>query len=92
MGLKGLVVGTIHSTKGLEFDSVIIPYCTDNNLIDNKRILALDSEKEVISEVSKLLYVAVTRGKKRLIITYTGDIVSVFPKNSKLYKSVNGAV
>ncbi|MBE6069355.1 MAG: DNA helicase [Clostridium lundense] len=90
--LKGIFVGTYYSTKGLEFDSVIIPYCTDSHLIDNGRALALDSEQEVNSEVSKLLYVAVTRAKKRLLITYTNEVVRVFPKNKNLYKSVKGGI
>lgn len=89
--LKGIFVGTYHSTKGLEFDSVIIPYCVDSHLIDNNRALALESEEELSIEVSKLLYVAITRAKEELIITYTGNIVRVFPKkDDSLYTSLRG--
>jgi len=51
---------TIHSAKGLEFDNV---------LLSLKRFKATDEEK-------RLLYVAVTRAKERLIVTY--------PQNSAL--------
>ena len=51
---------TIHSAKGLEFDNVILSL---------KRFKSTDEEK-------RLLYVAVTRAKERLIVTY--------PQNSSL--------
>lgn len=83
--LKGIFIGTYHACKGLEFDNVILPYCTDEDIIEEKRKLALDSERDVDIEISKLIYVGITRARKNLTITYTNKIVSVFPKNKGLY-------
>lgn len=92
--LKGIFVGTYFAIKGLEFDSIIISHCNDDYFIDDSRILALESEEEVDVEVAKLLYVAMTRAKKTLVITHTDDIVRFFPKDNGLYtnsiKGVNG--
>ncbi|MBD3216276.1 MAG: AAA family ATPase [Candidatus Lokiarchaeota archaeon] len=49
----GLLVGTLHGTKGLEFDTIIIP-----------EIDTYKSDKE-----RQLLYVGVTRSKERLILS-----------------------
>lgn len=94
---------TIHSSKGLEFDTVILPKLDKKNQTDQKRLLlwmerplknnsaALllapihatgeesDSIYEFIQrqhkikadhETDRLLYVAATRAKKRLFLTY----------------------
>ena len=86
---NGIMVGTYQAFKGMEFDSVIIPYCTDAHLILEKRISALDSLEEVDSEVARLLYVALTRAKKNLLITYSGALTRVFPENNNLFHSKN---
>lgn len=86
---NGILVGTYQAFKGMEFDSVIIPYCTDAHLILEKRLSALDSLEEVDSEVARLLYVALTRAKKNLLITYSGALTRVFPENNNLFHSRN---
>ncbi|WP_280166633.1 3'-5' exonuclease [Priestia aryabhattai] len=79
-------VGTLHSAKGLEFDIVIIPFCNNETLPSSKRILSLDSEDEAKSEEIKLLYVGVTRAKRGLIITFTGEATELLPPNNDLYQ------
>lgn len=81
-------VGTYHSAKGLEFDAVILPYCSDTKLPDKSRILALDSEEDAMSDEGRLLYVAVTRAKTRLIIMYSGNPTQLLPVNPALYQQV----
>lgn len=50
---SGLLIGTLHGTKGLEFDTIIIP-----------EINSYESEKD-----RQLLYVGMTRSKRKLILS-----------------------
>jgi len=50
---SALLIGTLHGTKGLEFDTIIIP--------------ELDSYKS--NSDLQLLYVGITRSRKKLILT-----------------------
>lgn len=52
----GLLIGTLHGTKGLEADTIIIPEL-DMYKSDNDR---------------QLIYVGMTRARKRLILSYCG--------------------
>ncbi len=60
-----LTVSTIHSAKGLEWHSVIIPHALDG-LIPSVRSL---SNIEEIEEERRLFYVACSRAKQDLLIT-----------------------
>lgn len=82
----GISVGTYHSAKGLEFDSVIVPYCSTDRVPDQDKIIALEDRDEALSEDAKLIYVAVTRARRRLIITYTGEPTELIPTNDSLYE------
>ena len=64
IGDEKVLVATVHKAKGLEFDTVIIPECVNG-------IYPWLSSKmnEEVQEDSRLLYVAMTRAKKKLIIT-----------------------
>lgn len=62
---KPLTVSTIHSAKGLEWYSVIIPHALDG-LIPSARAL---NNIEEIEEERRLFYVACSRAKQDLIIT-----------------------
>lgn len=62
---KPLVLSTIHSSKGLEWDSVFLIGLVDGVLPSS---FALDDEEE-IEEESRLLYVAVTRAKNKLFLS-----------------------
>ena len=62
---KPLVLSTIHSAKGLEWDTVFVVGLADGVL---PVTFALDSEDE-IEEEQRLFYVAVTRAKNRLSLT-----------------------
>lgn len=56
----GIVITTAHLAKGLEFDKVIVPFC---------------SEKNYQTEPDKqMLYVACTRAMHKLFLTYTDKL------------------
>jgi len=58
------VILTMHASKGLEFDTVIIPMLNEG-IIPNRRIVTNDD----MEEERRLLYVAMTRAKHNLYIT-----------------------
>lgn len=62
-------VTTVHAAKGLEFDTVFIPGFEDG-LFPHQRALNEDGAKGV-EEERRLAYVAITRAKRRLIMSYT---------------------
>jgi DNA helicase II / ATP-dependent DNA helicase PcrA len=66
LGNEKIIIATIHKAKGLEFENVIIPGCTDGNF---PSYFSTMDGKEAIIEDARLLYVAMTRTKKRLLIT-----------------------
>ncbi|NOU83896.1 AAA family ATPase [Paenibacillus sp. LMG 31459] len=82
----GVSVGTYHSAKGLEFDTVILPFCTANRLPSPERVTALDNFEEALNEEVKLLYVGVTRAKSELYISYTGEVTVLLPTDPELYQ------
>lgn len=53
-----MVITTAHLAKGLEFDWVIVPHCTEKNF---------KTEPD-----RQMLYVACTRAMHQLFLTYTG--------------------
>ncbi|MDX1590853.1 MAG: ATP-dependent helicase [Balneolaceae bacterium] len=61
-----LVLSTIHSAKGLEWRNVFIIQCLDGILPSG---YAIDDPEQMDEEV-RLMYVAVTRAKENLFITY----------------------
>lgn len=86
----GISVGTYHSAKGLEFDTVLLPYCSKGRLPDPERVIALEDEEETISEEAKLIYVAVTRARRRLVLTFTGALTEIVPRDRSLYHISEG--
>lgn len=57
---SGIVITTAHLAKGLEFDQVIVPFCTQKNY-------STEPDRQ-------MLYVACTRAMHRLTLTYTGEL------------------
>ncbi|MBC6480417.1 MAG: AAA family ATPase [Hormoscilla sp. GM7CHS1pb] len=83
----GIRYGTYHAAKGLEFDVVILPFCSGDRLPDPETVAAFGENEAMVRE-GRLLYVGVTRAKTRLIITYNGDVTSLLPPNWELYQRV----
>jgi DNA helicase-2/ATP-dependent DNA helicase PcrA len=65
-----LILSTIHSAKGLEFNSVFLIWALDGRFPSIYAANSLDS----MEEERRLMYVATTRPKDRLIITYPTNI------------------
>jgi superfamily I DNA/RNA helicase len=82
---KTVYLTTFHSAKGLEFDNVFIPYLTSDKLPDTDVVANAVSENEAYADEIKLLYVAVTRSKYGLYMTYSGTLSPLFPADSDGY-------
>jgi DNA helicase II / ATP-dependent DNA helicase PcrA len=69
---KPLTISTIHSAKGLEWYSVIIPHALDG-LIPSVRAM---NNIEELEEERRLFYVACSRAKQDLLITMPSNVAS----------------
>jgi superfamily I DNA/RNA helicase len=78
-----LTLATIHSIKGLEAELVFVVGCTPNNfpckssdhpIIENLKMYEYDREEEE----RRLFYVAISRARNKLYLTYTGKRCSYF--------------
>ncbi|MCK9595109.1 MAG: AAA family ATPase [Candidatus Omnitrophica bacterium] len=81
----GVRYGTYNSAKGLEFDKVIIPFLSEDNLPDSGNVATYGSD----AYDGKRLYVAVTRAKKELALIYSGEKTRLLPPDATLYKEVS---
>ncbi|KMO96550.1 3'-5' exonuclease [Streptomyces roseus] len=83
----GVYCTTYHSAKGLEFDTVLMPFCSEDTvpLPEVVKALGLDDADE---RESKLLYVGITRAKSDLVITYSGTKTRLLPEGDGLYAEV----
>lgn len=80
----GLFYGTYHSAKGLEFDTVLLPFLSSDHLPHPPDVASF-GEADAATQDSKLLYVGVTRAKSNLILTYAGDQTRLLPSDDELY-------
>lgn len=69
---ESVTLSTVHSAKGLEWDCVILPGMCDKYFPNPKSLEAVDPEarKDALNTSKKLMFVAVTRTKNRLWVTY----------------------
>ncbi len=65
-----LTLSTIHSAKGLEWHTVFVMYLVDGRF----PVTAANEDFESMEEERRLLYVACTRAKQRLYLTYPINI------------------
>ncbi len=65
-----LTLSTIHSAKGLEWNSVIITNCLDGRFPS----VHSTNDPDDLEEERRLMYVASTRAKDHLIITYPTNL------------------
>jgi len=65
---EAVSIMTIHSSKGLEFNTVFIPGC-ENGIIPFNLFNKLDMK--AMAEEERLFYVGVTRTRKNLFLTYS---------------------
>ncbi|MDD9379518.1 3'-5' exonuclease [Streptomyces sp. ZAF1911] len=83
----GVYYTTYHSAKGLEFDTVIMPFCSENTVPFPEVVKSLGVD-DADERESKLLYVGITRAKSDLIITYSGTKSHLLPERPGLYAEV----
>jgi len=79
----GLFYGTYHSAKGLEFDSVLVPFASSARLPHPPDVTTFGPDDAAVRN-TKLLYVAVTRAKSNLVLTHTGDPTPLLPTTAGL--------
>ena len=70
-----LTVATIHASKGLEYDCVVLCGAGSGQMPHPK-----STDPEAFEEERRLMYVAVTRARSRLLITYPTDGVPGGPQ------------
>lgn len=65
---ENVIISTIHAAKGLEFDCVFVPGLVEGNLPCRPTLKSQEIEEE-----RRLLYVAITRAKTELFLSYSLD-------------------
>ncbi len=72
--INGVRIMTMHASKGLEFDAVWLPGLNEGTIPSKKIVSPAQIEEE-----RRLLYVAMTRAKRRLIMSYiTGSESGIY--------------
>jgi len=82
-------LSTIHQAKGLEFHTVFVIWLTDGMFPSSR---SMDERKD-LEEERRLFYVAITRGKDELYLTYphmrlSGGYGDVFQRPSRFLKEI----
>ncbi len=94
----GIILSTIHSSKGLEYDTVFVKGCQDTNWEDARdssnginvpKVLNqfIKQDTDEIEDLRRVFYVALTRAKQNLYISYCEDTTLKFPKRASLLLS-----
>jgi superfamily I DNA/RNA helicase len=84
----GIFHGTYHSAKGLEFDMVILPFLDSENLPDKDHV-ASQGEEDAQTHDGRLLYVAITRAKTKLLLLHSNKLSALLPVDGSLYREVH---
>ena len=82
----GLFYGTYHASKGLEFDTVFMPFLSAERWPHPRDVEILGREEAAIRD-SRLLYVGITRARSTLVLTHTGQPTGLLPRTAELYQS-----
>jgi superfamily I DNA/RNA helicase len=88
--VKDVYLSTFHAVKGLEFENVFIPFLSDEIFPDKDTLKNASSQESALADELKLLYVAATRSKYGLFISYHGKLSQLFPANSTNYDKIEG--
>ncbi len=70
-GAAGVTLMTLHSAKGLEFDTVFMPGW-EEDIFPNRRALDESGEK-ALEEERRLAYVGITRARRRAFISFAAN-------------------
>lgn len=88
--VKGVYLSTYHSVKGLEFENVFVPFLTETVLPDPDTVQNAADEQSALADELKLLYVAATRSKYGLLMSYHKTLTYLFPSESVHYEYIDG--
>lgn len=87
---KDVYLSTFHAVKGLEFENVFIPFLCDDIFPDKETVEKASSVEHALADELKLLYVAATRSKYGLYMSYYGTLTRLFPLGSTNYDEAKG--
>ena len=87
---KTVYVSTYHAAKGLEFNNVYVPLLNEEHFPDRGTVEKATDEKIAYADEIKLLYVAATRSKFGLFMTYHGTLSPLFPVDVDSYDTFDG--
>lgn len=96
-GIDGVQISTVHSSKGLEFNTVFLPNLSKNRFPTNNKTDLIKVNKELISEIEdndksqleeerRLFYVASTRAKENLYLLWSDFYNTSKSKNPRKSK------
>lgn len=88
--VKGVYLSTYHSVKGLEFENVFVPFLTESVFPDPDTVKNAADEQSAVADELKLLYVAATRSKYGLLMSYHEALTYLFPSESVHYEFIDG--
>lgn len=80
----GIFISNYHAIKGLEFDNIIMPECSDNMFRNNLQNYNDEEKKEKELELSKVIYVGISRAKENLIISHCDELLNIIPKDNNI--------
>ena len=63
-------VMTLHSSKGLEFDYVFLPFWVEGQLPTFFNMAEDESKEQRVEEERRLAFVGVTRGRKKVHVSH----------------------
>jgi superfamily I DNA/RNA helicase len=72
----------------LEFDAVIMPYLNDHQ-VPWPDVVAAFNQEEADAREARLLYVALTRARSQLLMTYSGTPTRLLPTRTGLWTDVD---
>lgn len=81
----GLFYGTYHAAKGLEFDTVFLPFLSNKRWPHPVDVSLLGQEEAAVRN-ARLLYVGITRARSTLVLTHSGKITPLLPTEKGLYQ------
>ena len=75
-----VVVSTVHKSKGLSFDQVIVVDSVYKSYPSYRATIEKDELKKerMIAEDKRLFYVAISRAKKNIVVTYHNEFISQY--------------